>query len=197
MPTLTERQQILNELLQAHRTLSIAEIRQHFSISSATAYRDARALLQLGLALKTSNGIRLAPPAEPSSTGGEKCAFCGGMVNARSVFVIQLQDGSQQKACCSHCGLLALDQMATSAALATDFLYGRRINARQAFYLLESSVTLCCQPSVLCFSNPQEAANFQKGFGGKLYGLEDIRIRLAEMMAMEESQARNVSGDAV
>jgi hypothetical protein len=183
MQTLTDRQQQLLAWLQIRGSASIADIEEHFATSIATAYRDARALVEHGLALKTSRGVKLAEPVE-FSLQEVKCAFCGGAINERASFVIQMQDGSQRSACCSHCGLIALDQPGVVAALACDFLYGRMINARQAIFLLESNVSLCCEPSVLCFANQEAALSFQKGFGGRICTLDEAKTRISEIMAL-------------
>ena len=184
MQILTDRQQQLHDWLQIQGSASIAEIEKHFAISSATAYRDARTLVDAGLALKTKRGVKLAQPVEFSHLG-TKCAFCGGAINERASFVIQMQDGSQRNACCPHCGLMALDQPGVASAIACDFLYGRMINARQAAFLLESTVNLCCEPSVLCFASQEEAQNFQKGFGGTICTLDEAEARLAEIMTLK------------
>ena len=179
METLNDRQQTLLEMLQERNSVSIEEIEQAFSISTPTAYRDVHALVQAGVAVKTNGGVKL----QTSSEG--KCSFCGGTINERTTFIFHLQDGSQKKACCPHCGLMGLGQSNVVSALASDFLYGRMINARQAAFLLESSVTMCCEPSVLCFGSEIEAKNFQAGFGGKLYSLEDATKRVNELMKIQ------------
>ena len=184
MPTLTDRQQQLHAWLEIQGSASITDIEEHFTISAATAYRDARALVDAGLALKTKRGVRLAQPVE-FSRQETKCAFCGGAIPERASFVIQMQDGSQRNACCPHCGLMALDQPGVVAALACDFLYGRMVNARQAAFLLESTVSLCCEPSVLCFASQEEAQSFQKGFGGTICTLDEAEARLAEIMTFK------------
>lgn len=178
MTNLTDRQQELLDWLQTKNSISISEIEERFNISPATAYRDAKALLQTGAAAKTSNGIKLSAPASQEG----KCAFCGGTINERAAFVIRLQDGSQRKACCPHCGLMALGELEAASALASDFLYGRMVNVRQAFFLLESSVNLCCSPSVLCFASQTDAAHFQAGFGGSVCTLEQAAKRLGKIM---------------
>jgi hypothetical protein len=188
MPKLTDRQQQLYEWLQSQGSISIAEIEARFGVSIPTAYRDIRALVETSLATKTNRGLKLSPPSESIQQEG-KCASCGGMINERASFVIQMQDGSQRSACCPHCGLLALSQSGVVTALASDFLYGRMVNARQAAFLLESSVSLCCEPSVLCFGNTTEAKNFQKGFGGKVCTLDEARALIAELMSLNNPTA--------
>jgi DeoR family transcriptional regulator, copper-sensing transcriptional repressor len=184
MPVLTERQTQLLEWLQMRHSALIEEIEAQFGISSATAYRDAKTLVEAGLAVKTNGGIKLFPPSgKPGQTG--KCDFCGAMVDERTIFIIQMGDGSRQQACCPHCGLLALMRPGAVSALASEFLYGRMINARQATYLVQSSISPCCEPSVLCFANEDEARRFQLGFGGTLCNLDEARTRISSIMNLD------------
>jgi len=181
MSNLSDRQQKILELLQTRINLSIEEIEQEFEVSTATAYRDARGLVVAGAAAKTSRGIKLAPPIQKGGQEG-KCAYCSAPINPRTVFILQMKDGSQRVACCAHCGLMALNQSGVQSALTSDFIYGRMINARQATYIWRSSVNLCCEPSILCFTNPEEGRRFQVGFGGELFTLEAALEKLnAEM----------------
>lgn len=180
MFTFTDRQQLLFEWLQSQGSASIGEIKIKFRISPATAYRDARALVQAGKAVKTSNGVKLAPlPAIED----DKCFFCGSPINERLAFVFELQDGSLRKACCPHCGLMGFGKMNVVSALASDFLYGHMINVRIATFLLESSLNLCCSPSVLCFSSEADAAQFQAGFGGHIHPFEQAVEQITELMS--------------
>ncbi len=181
MPTFTDRQQQLYEILQTRQRISTEEIKNLFAISSATASRDIHALVLAGVAMKASHGVKLAPPVETNPTE-KKCAYCSGVVTDRLIFILQLADGSQKNACCCHCGLMALERAGAQSALASDFLYGRMVNARQATYSIGSRVSLCCEPSVLCFANRDEAACFQQGFGGKLYTMETAISRLRGLM---------------
>ncbi len=183
MPNLTSRQEKLLELLQTNPSASIQEIEALFGVSVATAYRDAQALVAAGLAVKTNGGIKKPPKPAPSQPD-RKCYFCSATVNDRSAFIIQMQDGSQRSACCPHCGLMALDQPGVQAALTSDFLYGRMVNARQATFLFESAVNLCCEPSVICFANEDQALKFQAGFGGQVYTLEGALIQLKKLMEL-------------
>ena len=181
---LTERQEKILEWLQERRSASIEEIRGQFAVSTATAYRDAHALVQSGVALKTNGGVRLAPPPDSAQAEG-KCFYCGAPVGDRAPFVIQLQDGSQRRACCPHCGLMSLSHPKVLTALASDFLYGRMVNARQAWYLFGSSVDLCCTPSVLCFASEPDAQRFQAGFGGQVLTLDQAIAELNRVMSLQ------------
>ena len=184
MPELTDRQRQLYEWLQTQPSVSVEETAQRLAISTATAYRDVRALTQAGLVIKTGHGVKLAPPAEAAPAQTDKCTFCAGTVSQRTGIVLQLHDGKQVKACCPHCGLMALDQLSVSTALAADFLYGRMINARQAVFLLESTVKPCCTPSVLCFASQDDAQRFQLGYGGQVCSLAQALARLHSIMAL-------------
>ncbi len=183
MQPLSDRQQQILELLQTRQRISTEEIRAHFDISPATASRDIHALVLAGLAVKASLGVKLAPPGEQSSQE-KKCFYCNGTIKERTVFIIQMEDGSQRSACCCHCGLLALEQAGVNTALACDFLYGRMINARQAAYVLGSTVNLCCEPSVLSFDSEEEARRFQLGFGGDVYTMEPAIQKLKDLMRL-------------
>ena len=182
MQPLSDRQQQIIELLQTRQRISTEEIREHFDISPATASRDIHALVLAGLAAKASLGVKLAPHGEQSQE--KKCSYCGGMLKERTVFIIQMQDGSHSSACCCHCGLMALEQAGVKTALACDFLYGRMINATQAFYLLGSTVCLCCGPTVLAFASEEEARRFQLGFGGSVYTMEAAIQQLKVLMKL-------------
>ena len=182
-PNLTDRQQQLLRLLHSRLKISTEEIKRDFSISAATASRDIHALVLAGEAVQTSHGIKLAPPREPT-VQERKCFYCGGLINDRTVYIIQLEDGSQRAACCPHCGLMAIDQPGIHNVLVRDFIHGRMVNARQATYLLGSSVNLCCEPSVLSFISQEEAERFQIGFGGRTYKYEKILAELKDSMKL-------------
>lgn len=184
MKTLTDRQQIIFEQLQTRKSFSVEEIEKDFAISIATAYRDIHALVKAGLAMKTTGGVKLVKPIEQPQPV-ENCSFCGGTVQNRSAFVIQMDDGLQNRACCPHCGLLALKRPGAQSAFSTDFLYGRLVNARQAYFLFGGRVSMCCEPSVLCFANEEDAYSFQLGFGGEVLDLPQSLARMQELIHLE------------
>jgi DeoR family transcriptional regulator, copper-sensing transcriptional repressor len=177
---LTDRQQELLEWLQTKQAASMSEIQVRLAVSAATAYREAHALVEAGLAHRARGGVKLGSPAALAGP----CLLCGGAISPRGPFVLQLRDGSQRSACCPHCGLLALNQGLAVTALAADFLYGRMVNARRAAFLLGSKVALCCNPSVLCFASVAEARRFCRGFGGQVCMLDHAVTRLQELMAL-------------
>ena len=184
MQALTNRQQEIFERLEISQSLSVEEIEMEFAVSIATAYRDIHALVEAGLAIKTTGGLKLAKLVVQMQAA-EKCFFCGGTIKNRSAFVIQMVDGSQNRACCPHCGLLALGKPGTQSAFANDFLYEKLVNARQAFFLFGSRVSLCCEPSVLCFASEEDAYSFQLGFGGEVLDLPRALVRMQELIHLE------------
>jgi hypothetical protein len=166
MRTLTPRQKLILETLQQNQQLSVQDIQEQFRISQPTAYREIRELVEMDLAKRVRGGIRLGPPP-PHPPQESACTHCQKPVYPRTAFVIQLESGQQPATCCPHCGLMALThQDGVQSAMATDYLYGNMVNIRQATFLVDSQVVLCCMPSVLCFANLEDARRFQKGFGG-------------------------------
>jgi len=178
MTVFADFQQRFSESIQG-RLRSLAEgLRAYFATPTA-AVETSPWIVDEAVAI-TDSGRR------PVSAMGwveraRQCLVCEGAMKERTVFVIQLQDGSHRSVCCPHCGLLALDRPGVRVALATDFIYGRIISARQAIYLVGSSVQICCTPSVLCFGSREEARRFQAGFGGYLCSLEEARAELKEL----------------
>jgi nitrous oxide reductase accessory protein NosL len=188
---LNERQQLTLDYLQENQTVTIRELQAHFDIPTATLYRDVRVLVDAGLAEKIRGGITLKSPGD-SGMSPKICAHCGIHVMARNAFPIQLEDKKQICACCAHCGLVLLDQYPSAkSALAADFLYGNMINVRQATFVLESGVRLCCTPSVLCFGSLEEARKFHKGFGGRVASFEDALAEIRELMSLDGNHAHH------
>ena len=182
--TLSLRQQKILEWLKSRPSCSMEELQAHFGISIATIYRDAQALVNAGAVQRITGGLAAVQPTDQIQT---KCKSCGKVVNPRTVFLIQTRDGAQRTACCPHCGLMAINQPDVISAMACDFLYGRMVNARRAGYLIDSTISLCCEPSVLCFSNLDEARQFSLGFGGKVCTLDQAETCLAELMALDDN----------
>jgi hypothetical protein len=80
--------------------------------------------------------------------------------------------------------MMAIRQPGVHSALAVDFLYERLVNARQAAFVLESSVNVCCQPSVICFANEKDAQGFQMGFGGRICNLDQAIAGVRDLMQL-------------
>ena len=154
-----------------------------------TAYRDINHLAELGLVEKIRGGMRL--PTRPSQA--TRCTICGGNIPFQTHFMIQLSTQETLHTCCPHCGLMALDTYPNAVtAMTGDFLYHRMINIGQASFLFNSSVEICCTPSVLCFASQDDAIRFQTGFGGTVCNLESALKLLKHTMRLEDQPSDKI-----
>ena len=175
------RQQEILNLIKQKDNLSVEEIQKAVNISQATAYREIRELAQMGFAVKTTGGISRI---ENSSM---RCVQCKGETNARTVFIIELNDGEKLSACCSHCGMMALaSNKSVKTAMTADFIYGNMLNVIQAWYVLNSNVVLCCSPSIISFSSRDDATRFSNGFGGEIMNFSSAHKSINRMMIITQ-----------
>jgi DeoR family transcriptional regulator, copper-sensing transcriptional repressor len=170
----SERQSFILDWLRETRALSIEQIAQRLAVSTMTIHRDIAQLAREGLVEKVHGGVTLPRKAAtiPVTT---VCKLCVAPISERTSVILQPSQGETLYACCPHCGVMLLAEQDTAVAgLARDFIYGRMVNMRQAFYLLESDIHLCCVPSVLCFATLDDTTRFQAGFGGTLFHYEAL-----------------------
>jgi DNA-binding Lrp family transcriptional regulator len=174
----TARQSQVVQWLGEQQSLTIEELAERLGVSVMTVHRDLDALAREGLVVKVHGGVTLAE--RRSQLDAQSCALCHMGVQSRTAFVIQAENGDRVSACCPHCGVLLLhDTPSAVSVLAKDFLYGRTINAAQAFYLVDSSVSACCVPSVLCFASHNDAERFQTGFAGTIMDFAGLKLHLS------------------
>ena len=172
MTTSIDREKRILELLQKQGSASIQELVETFGVSNMTIHRELNKLAEAGVIQKKHGGVSLVvkSPAEDSN----QCAMCNKPISERTVFIVQLENGEQKRACCSHCGLMIQSQSkGVLQSLTADYLHGHIISANQAIYILGSDLTICCVPNVLSFGSRQDAEKFQKGFGGTLANMEE------------------------
>jgi DNA-binding Lrp family transcriptional regulator len=180
-----ERQGLILEYLREKGSASVHEVQQKLGIPTATLYRDIASLVRADRLRRSHGRLHYQQPTEVNLPLAN-CVMCGAGVNPRTALSIQLNDGRQAAACCPHCGLLYISrQPGVRSALVTDFLYGKMHNVRQAVYVLESQVQICCRPSLLCFANSDDASRFQAGFGGQVLSFEQAMQRLNHMMSLD------------
>ncbi len=74
--------------------------------------------------------------------------------------------------------------------LVTDFLYCRITNASEATYLVGSEVSLCCGPGILAFADLEDAARFQRGFGGEVMDFMQTQDHLRHKMSVPGGHGR-------
>ena len=179
MKNISPRQHEILRLVNDKSYVSVEELRQTLGISQATAYREIQELSQMGLAAKVSGGVSRI---EHTST---RCVQCNGETNSRTTFIIEQEDGKKLSACCSHCGMMALaSNSEVKTAMTIDFVYGKMLNVSQAWYVLNSDVVLCCSPSILSFSNREDANRFTLGFGGEVMDFANAQKSLNKMMTL-------------
>jgi len=179
---LSPRQQEILRLIKQKGNLSVEELQKIIGISQATAYREIQELSKMGFAAKTTGGIS---QIENSPTC---CVQCRGETNSRTTFIIEQKDGEKLIACCSHCGMMALaSNTNVRTAMTVDFIYGKMLNASLAWYVLNSDVSLCCNPSIISFSNRNDAIRFSKGFGGVVMDFAHARTSINKIMVITQT----------
>ena len=179
-----ERRERILALLSERGTVRIEELARELGVSSMTVHRDLDRLAVEGQVRKVRGGAVLRTPTPSPS---DECPICHALPLTRTQMVLHLSDGSHERACCPHCGLLALAAAGAraTAALVTDFLYGRMVNARVASYVVDPEVHLCCTPTVLAFEHPEDAERFQRGFGGQVLHMKEAVEYLQNAMRLE------------
>ncbi|MDW8316990.1 MAG: DeoR family transcriptional regulator [Anaerolineae bacterium] len=175
-----DRAQRILELLAQEGSVRVADLSQRLGVSAMTIHRDLDELEQRGQLRKVRGG---AVPVVPAGGDEERCLVCGMRPRRRHQVLLRFADGSERRACCPHCGLLAIahNYRQISNALVTDFLYERPIGARQATYVVAPQVSICCSPTVLAFEQRSDAERFQAGFGGQVETIEGA-MRFLEAM---------------
>ena len=171
-----ERQKQILQRLHDQGTATTEDLVAHFGVSLMTIHRDLDVLVNDGLAVKVHGGVTLP---ERLSKASANCQLCHQPIQSRTAFTILAEGDEPLQACCPHCGFLLLPTARDVVAILTkDFLYGHTLNAKQGFYLLDSAVTVCCEPSTLCFATREDGERFQTGFGGTLLTFDEAQAYL-------------------
>ena len=166
-----DRRKRILDLLNQQGVVQIKDLSYSLDVSTMTIHRDLDKLAAEGRLHKVRGGA-VSPPEMANAL--DTCPTCHEHASGRNVMIIHLKDGTDRQACCSHCGLLALAKFGdeVESALATDFIYGRKVNARSASYVVAPQITICCTPTVLAFERDADAQRFQAGFGGEIYRMD-------------------------
>ncbi|MFG3613358.1 DeoR family transcriptional regulator [Rummeliibacillus stabekisii] len=174
---LSERQQLIRDMILYRHNLKISELSQTLGVSEMTVHRDIKPLVEEGFIMKTYGGITLVRDQSPQHVEDDDCVYCHRKCDERLVYRIILSNGKRENACCSHCGILRHLQLGdeVAQAICTDFLTGTTISAHLAWFVIDTTVHIrCCQPQVLVFETEEFAQNFVKGFGGRVNTFSEI-----------------------
>ncbi len=160
------RSQIL-ELLRRQGSATVAELARRFGVTEMTVHRDLKRLHQEGALVKTFGGALARAEVTPEKGG---CPLCGKEVSAHNAYQVLLSDGTQEVACCPHCGLLRQHALGRRvlAALVKDFITGVTLSAGEAWYVFGGNAVSCCSPPVTAFHSRQLAEGFAAGLGGEV-----------------------------
>ncbi len=189
--TPTARQRHILELLDARHILTIQELAAELGVSAMTVHRDLNRLADGGRLVKTRGGAALPAAAHGNTGTPASCAMCNRLVSERSAVILQGHRLGRLTACCPHCGLALLERnTSTELMLVTDFLHCQMVSARDATYLVGSDVLSCCTPGILAFAARDAAERFQRGFGGEMMNLLQVRNFLQRGMALSEELRR-------
>ena len=171
------RRKRIVELLEQNGAVKISHLSQVLSVSEMTIHRDLNSLGEAGVLRKVRGGAVMAGEtavdlafSDHHISGDAHCPACYATSRAHTQVVLHCENGTHQRACCPHCGLIQLHRLgdAVGAALVTDFISGQMLNAQSAVYVVNPDVAICCTPTTISFRQRQDAERFQLGFGGEI-----------------------------
>jgi transcription elongation factor Elf1 len=178
-----DREKQILDYLRENQSASIQQLAEAFGVSNMTIHRGLNKLAQNGQVQKKHGGVVLAHASVEDAESA--CVMCGKTTSQRTVFIVKLEGGEEERACCAHCGLMLQSrERKVWQSLTVDCLHGHIISAGQAYYLAGSDLNLCCVPSVLAFGSKTDAEKFQKGFGGRLLNMNETIQYLQELSHM-------------
>lgn len=116
----------------------------------------------------------------------EKCSMCGMNLGEylHVRFAIATDNGKEMAYCGVQCGLVTSILMGADnvkSMWATDFITGKPVNAKDAWYVFKSSVITDMSPGLVAFKEKEHAEKFQKGFGGDLLDYENAVATLKNL----------------
>ena len=136
------------------------------------------------------------------ASGSPYCDICGRELHPAAGFTTVTADGAKHLACCPRCGLRSVLNHGGQVLEATDFAGGKRIPAASAIYLEGSDIMKCCKttgfradeamygeiqydrcmPSLIAFSNREDAERVRREHGGNIITLEEARQSVARQL---------------
>lgn len=184
-----ERQHRIKELIEAKRSIKIAELSKDIGVSEMTIHRDLKPLIDQGMVMKTFGGVTLVNNHSGKVPNEDECVFCSRNIQERMAYRLIVANNKIEVACCAHCGLLRHRQLGDQVlqAISYDFLRQTTISAPLAWFVMDTSVHVgCCQPQVLTFEIREHADKFVTGFGGDVYTFQDAMDTIFQKMNGDE-----------
>lgn len=178
-----ERKNQIEKLICEREHLKISELSEIFNVSEMTIHRDLVPLIDEGKIIKTFGGITCVQSIKGQQQN--TCVYCYREYQKHLAYRIVLHNDNTEIACCAHCGLLRYHQIEDRVVqlLTRDFLRHTTINAKNAFYVINTSLNVnCCQPQVLTFEWEDHAVKFVKGFHGDIYSFNEALNIIYEQM---------------
>ena len=175
------RQHEILALLDKESGISAGDLAQRFQVSRMTIHRDLNSLLKQGRLLRIHGGAVMK--AHNRTVADGHCSACKRRPLPHQCGEIRREDGSFDVTCCAVCGLRLLSSQSEAAQLFVgDQISGQMFLAENAYFLINSLASPCCQPSFLSFSSEHEVALFQAGFGGSIARFDEALefLRVAE-----------------
>jgi len=159
------RQHKILNLISAESGISASMLAKQLKVSRMTIHRDLAVLAAQGHLRRIHGGALYKSTANVAPT--LNCPICQRKPLLHQQAEIITPAALKTKTCCTTCGLRHYLTRTDQAKLwVRDLLTGQRLDAEQAFFLINSAAFSCCQPSTLSFAQQSQLALFQTGFGG-------------------------------
>ncbi|HEX9778322.1 MAG TPA: DeoR family transcriptional regulator [Geopsychrobacteraceae bacterium] len=184
----TERRKRMIRLAAVKGSLSARELAEYFGVSRMTIHRDLQILDASG-ALKCIHGGAVPAFRPRPATEQGFCKTCDAPIVPHQRYLLQFPDQARDVFCCACCGLKThLKQAPMGIFHATDMISGTMFPAEEAYFLIRSSASPCCHPSILTFADEAQAGTFRSSFGGVLGRLCEALDFLRTEQTLENSR---------
>ncbi|HKJ05498.1 MAG TPA: DeoR family transcriptional regulator [Geopsychrobacteraceae bacterium] len=161
-----ERRKTILKLATLNGNVSTRAMAQHFKVSRMTINRDLRQLEKAGV-IKAIHGGAIPLITRLQDNEQQFCSSCDKPTLPHQHFQLRHPDLSIETYCCAYCGLTAqLQNKSAEYHSVTDMISGRTLPVKDAYFLIRSSASPCCHPSILSFADESEVITFRSAFGG-------------------------------
>ncbi len=172
------------KLLKEKGEMTVKELSHIFNVSEMTIYRDIKELEREGEVKRKHGSVMINSLENKESVSLKFCPICAKPIVRSHPYKIIIDGSKVVEACCEHCGLMLHQKYAETSvsAFTFDFITEKPVNALDAYYVVGSSATPCCSPSVIPFISKEDAHKFAKGFGGIVLNFIDAYNEIIKRM---------------